>query len=191
MWLSKYIAPVFLDLNFGPVIDATIKSLWEKYVTIPREIEANRRPEVREEMAKAGVYDSLQKLEFEGSMGGKFRRILMGDVEDNQKEFALLSDVREYRTTREFATDLSELHFYLLKKPLETLEIRINREIQRYSVEAPKSDSETNFRREEVIKFLLRQYGQRVNPEDRDPLFQAHMKAFQVRDRDEFGINRG
>ncbi len=187
-WLSKYVAPVFLDLNFGPVIDATIKSLWEKYVSIPREIRENRKPEAREEMRKAGVYDSLQKLDFEGSMDVKFRRILMGDVEENQKEFALLSDVREYKNLRELATDMTDLYFHLLKKPLEVLETRINREIQRYSTEAQKSDWETNFRREGVIKRLLEQYVGRTKPEDRDQLFQAHLKAFQVRDREDYNI---
>lgn len=207
-WLSKYVAPVFIDLNFRPIFDATVKPLWERYVTIPREVKANRTPEAREEMRAAGVYDALQNLELENALGNKFQRILMGDVPENEKCRALLSNLSEYvdgegkPNIRQFSSDIMSLSFELKKKPLEVLEARIQTEIPKYLKDFARNFAEdvengysigrncvtVEIMRKMLIEQLLRDYDRRVKPQDREPLFKAHMEFFRV--GGEYNISR-
>ncbi len=98
---------------------------------------------------------------------------------DNERAYSLASDVREYRINDpKFAHDLVELGTELSGKPLEVLEIRINREILEYLRDAPTADKETQIKRKLLIQNLLTQY--KFRSKDIDPAYKAHMQAFGV-----------
>lgn len=142
--LSKYIAPIFLDLDFRPVYNDTLGRLWDKVYT---------EPEQRKQ-----------------------------DIEKMRNPTGQLWDVRAYNTLEEFGKDLSKFLLDIRKKPIEVLESRILREVQVWGEGLRTSDTETNFRREELINFLLTEYKNRVKTKDRDPRFTAFMRTFKVTD---------
>ena len=101
---------------------------------------------------------------------------------DNERAYSLGSIVKEYRDNTRFARDVAALELELSGKPLEVLEIRINREILEYLREAPTADKETQIKRKLLIQNLLTQY--KFRSKDIDPAYKAYMETFDVEKKD-------
>ena len=184
-------------MDIDGVILRAVGRATEKY-RVWKEIRDYRKPEVRKEMEEAGVYKSLERLDFEESMGGKFRTILLGAGPENQKPMALLCNPEEYiefkslgRTMfgdtkrplavinfKQLGRDVVALSSDLSRKPVEVLETRIQRDIKRWSEGIRTEDQDMQFIRVQVIGWLLRDYNKRIKPEDRDPFIAATAGAF-------------